>query len=86
LPVTRNGKKSIGVAINIHRGSYNSTSSAGCQTIHPDQYSDFITTVYEWMDKADQKKIPYVLVANTKENNTSRDLKTASMHRQGSKG
>jgi hypothetical protein len=48
--------------INIHRGSRNSTSSLGCQTIHPDQWASFITTAMAEMKRHGQKVIPYVLV------------------------
>ena len=63
LPVTRDGEgDSMGVAINIHRGSRNSTSSLGCQTIYPDQWDGFINLVYSEMDRYKQKTIPYLLV------------------------
>jgi lysozyme len=63
LPVTRDGAgDDFGIAINIHKGSINSTSSEGCQTIKPDQWSDFINEVYGEMDRYKQDKIPYVLV------------------------
>jgi len=63
LPVTRDGEgDSMGVAINIHRGSRNSTSSQGCQTIYPDQWNGFINLVYSEMDRYKQKTIPYLLV------------------------
>jgi len=63
LPVTRDGEgDSFGIAINIHKGGYNSTSSEGCQTIYPDQWPDFIKTVYAQMDKYGQDKIAYVLI------------------------
>lgn len=53
--------------INIHRGGYNTTSSLGCQTVHPDQWDSFIAMA------ADQAKryfgatwkrqvVPYVLL------------------------
>ena len=64
LPVTRDGEgDSMGVAINIHRGSYNTTSSLGCQTIHPSQWESFIALVYSEMDRAGQKTIPYLLAS-----------------------
>ncbi|MFZ1688707.1 MAG: hypothetical protein WAU70_14860 [Flavobacteriales bacterium] len=47
--------------INIHRGSRNSTSSLGCQTIHPDQWEAFIALVEGEMKRAGRKEIPYVL-------------------------
>ena len=63
LPVTRDGQgDSEGIAINIHRGGFKTTSSEGCQTIHPNQWNGFITKVYELMDDCKQSTIPYVLV------------------------
>jgi len=64
LPVTRSGKPSFGVAINIHKGGVNGTSSLGCQTIPPAQWESFRSTVYMLMDRYDQDKVPYVLVEN----------------------
>lgn len=62
LPVTRDGEgDSMGVAINIHKGGYNTTSSLGCQTIYPSQWEAFIALVYSEMDRAGQKTIPYLL-------------------------
>ncbi len=48
--------------INIHRGGRNTTSSEGCQTIHPDQWPSFIETVKQEMKRAGVKEIPYLLV------------------------
>ena len=63
LPVTRDGEgDSMGIAINIHKGSYKSTSSEGCQTIYPSQWNGFINLVYSEMDRYKQKTIPYLLV------------------------
>lgn len=63
LPVTRDGEgESMGVAINIHRGGYNTTSSLGCQTIYPSQWQAFISLVYSEMDRNGQRTIPYLLV------------------------
>lgn len=64
LPVTRDGKEGIfkGIAINIHKGGYNTTSSEGCQTIYPDQWLEFQKTAYRQMDLFGQRVIPYDLV------------------------
>lgn len=51
-----------GFGINIHRGSRNSTSSLGCQTIHPDQWESFISTVRSEMKRYGQMVILYALV------------------------
>lgn len=64
LPVTRSGKPSFGVAINIHKGGVNGTSLLGCQTIPPAQWESFRSTAYMLMDRYNQDKIPYVLIAN----------------------
>jgi lysozyme len=47
--------------INIHRGSVNSTSSEGCQTIHPTQWAGFIAAVQLEMMRCKVKRIPYAL-------------------------
>ncbi len=63
LPVTRDGEPDgVGIAINIHRGSNNTTSSLGCQTIPPAQWDAFIALVYSEMKRYNQKTIPYLLV------------------------
>jgi lysozyme len=63
LPVTRDETgDSMGIAINIHKGGYRTTSSEGCQTIYPSQWPAFISLVYSEMDRAGQKTIPYLLV------------------------
>jgi len=63
LPVTRDSEGSgMGVAINIHKGGLRTTSSEGCQTIHPTQWSAFVALVYSEMARAGQKTIPYLLV------------------------
>lgn len=54
--------------INIHRGSYSSTSSEGCQTIHPSQWDSFIATAQDQVrryfpENWRTKTIPYVLLA-----------------------
>jgi lysozyme len=56
--------------INIHRGSRSGTSSAGCQTLHPDQWDGFISTVKEQAKRYHGQQwnkviIPYVLLEET---------------------
>lgn len=50
--------------INIHRGGYNTTSSEGCQTVHPDQWAGFIGKVDELVKALGlgATTIPYALV------------------------
>jgi lysozyme len=61
--VTRDGQgDSMGIAINIHKGGYRTTSSEGCQTIHPSQWPAFVALVYSEMDRVGQKTIPYLLM------------------------
>jgi len=62
LPVTRDGKDSVGVAINIHKGSLNSPSSLGCQTIFKSQWEEFITNTYSQMDLYKMQDVDYVLL------------------------
>ena len=71
VSVTRDGdppyedKGSFG--INIHRGSYNGTSSLGCQTIHPDQWESFINLAVDQVKRYfgtqwNKICVPYVLL------------------------
>jgi len=65
LPVTRDGvvNPRPGIAINIHRGSRTSTSSEGCQTIPPDQWTAFHALVMGELKRHGQTSFPYLLVA-----------------------
>jgi hypothetical protein len=53
--------------IHVHRGGYSTTSSAGCQTVHPDQWPAFIALVESEMQRhggglpIDKLTIPYAL-------------------------
>jgi hypothetical protein len=53
--------------INIHRGGLRTTSSEGCQTIHPGQWDGFIKTVEDqarrfFVEDWRQATIPYILL------------------------
>lgn len=66
LPVTRDGESGRsqrdGIAINIHRGGINTTSSEGCQTIHPSQWNAFHALVHMELKRAGQKTFYYCLI------------------------
>jgi lysozyme len=66
LPVTRDGRSgtTTGIALNIHKGSRTSTSSRGCQTIHPSQWDAFINLVYLELTRHDQATVPYILTVH----------------------
>lgn len=61
LPAIRDGKKSTCSYINIHKGGFSNTYSAGCQTIFPEQYQEFLNLVYKQMDKYQQRTVTYLL-------------------------
>ena len=65
LPVTRDGRAgtTTGIALNIHSGGRTSTSSRGCQTLHPSQWPAFQKLVYAEMSRHQQSTIPYILTA-----------------------
>jgi len=56
--------------INIHKGGYNTTSSEGCQTLHPDQWTSFINLAKDqamrfFQDNWNKVIVPYILIENT---------------------
>ena len=55
--------------INIHRGGNTTTSSEGCQTIHPNQWEGFISLLRSQLSKFGQKTVPYLLIENTPSTN-----------------
>lgn len=56
--------QTLGDTINIHRGGVNTTSSAGCQTIPPDQWKAFKEFGYMILDKHKKETFHYLLVEN----------------------
>lgn len=64
LPVDRDGETdpAPGVAINIHRGGRNTTSSEGCQTIPPGQWDAFYALLMGELRRHGQKTFAYLLV------------------------
>jgi hypothetical protein len=48
--------------LNIHKGSYNSTSSLGCQTVYPDQWLGYHALVLDLLKRYKQKDFPYILM------------------------
>lgn len=64
LPVMRDGvvNPRPGVAINIHRGGRNSTSSEGCQTIPPSQWDAFYAALSGEMKRCGVTSFPYLLI------------------------
>jgi lysozyme len=63
------GEETDYLGINIHRGSYNTTSSLGCQTIFPDQWTSFIELIKSQFKQYNQNVIPYLLMENTPSTN-----------------
>ncbi len=69
VTVTRDGGKeeSGWFGVNIHRGGYNSTSSEGCQTLHPDEWDIFYPAakaqaITLWGDNWKKNTVLYVLI------------------------
>jgi len=64
LPVMRDGVKVPwpGIAINIHRGGINSTSSEGCITIPPLQWDAFYASLMDQLRRANQAEFRYILI------------------------
>lgn len=67
VTILRDGAKhpeSGDFGIHIHHGAFNTTSSLGCQTIYPDQWTAFIEMVKTELRRAGQIILPYLLIAN----------------------
>lgn len=71
VTVTRDGDPAYpdtgSFGINIHRGGYNTTSSEGCQTIHPAQWNSFIQLAEDQAKRYSPNAwksvvIPYILL------------------------
>ncbi len=58
-----NGVQDLNDTFKIHRGSRNNTDSAGCQTIHPDEYRPFVDAVSR--NAGDNPTWQYVLTNTT---------------------
>ena len=50
--------------IDIHKGGFGTTSSLGCQTIHPNQWLPFLLSVESELKRNNQTVIPYLLINN----------------------
>lgn len=50
--------------IDLHRGGYSTTSSLGCQTVHPDQWVEFRETGFTALHELNQSRMPYILIEN----------------------
>lgn len=48
--------------IDIHKGGYNTTSSLGCQTVHPDSWSTFRDKIFAAMKLHGQTLVKYCLI------------------------
>jgi hypothetical protein len=54
----------LGDTINIHRGGKHSTSSAGCQTLPPDQWEAFKAYGYSLLSRYEKPTFKYILMEN----------------------
>lgn len=54
----------LGDTINIHKGGFRTTSSAGCQTLPPENWTEFKTKGYALLEKYGRKSFWYLLFAN----------------------